>query len=68
MAAMARDRTVDLVELHPPFPLGPRRRRTAIPPTADGPTVRAVECATSVQIVGGRLPGPERHSRYLLGQ
>ncbi len=29
------------------------------PPTATGPTVRAVECGTSVQIVGGRLLGPE---------
>ncbi len=31
-----RDRNVDLVELHPPFPIGSRRRRrTAVPPTAD---------------------------------
>ena len=40
MDAMARDRNVDLVELHPPFPLAlPRSRRTATPPTADGPKV-----------------------------
>jgi len=62
MDAIARDRNVDLVELHPPFPLGPRRRRTATPPTADGPKVRTVECGTSLQIVVGRLLGPERHS------
>ncbi len=64
-----RDRNVDLVEPHPPFPLAlPRSRPTATPPTADDPTVRAVEFRMSVQIVGGRLPGRERHLRYLLGE
>jgi len=53
----------------PPFPLAlPRSRRSTTPPTADGPTVRAVEYGTSVQIVGSRGLGPERHSRYLLGE
>jgi len=46
----------------------PRSRRTATPPTADGPTLRADEYGTSVQIMVGRLLGPERHSRYLVGK
>jgi len=46
----------------------PEVGRTASPPAADSPQVRAVECGTSVRIVGGRLLGPERHSRYLVGE
>ncbi len=69
MDAMARDRNVDLVEFHPAFPPRlPRSRRTATLRTADGPKVRAVECGTSVQIVGGRLLAPEGHSRSLVGE
>ena len=60
MDAMARDRNVDLAEPHPPFPLAlPRSRPTATPPTAHDPTVRAVECGTSSQIVGNRGAGAE---------
>ena len=43
MDAIARDRNVDLVELHPPFPIGPPKSPYAIASAADGPTVRAVE-------------------------
>jgi len=43
-------------------------RRFAIPARPTVPKVRAVECGTSIQIVGGRLLGPERHSRYLVGE
>jgi len=38
---MAPDRNVDLVEFRPPFPLG--SPEVAVPLTADGPRVRAVE-------------------------
>jgi len=58
-----------IFELHPSFPLSsPRSRRTAITTTTGGPRCEPLECGTSVRIVGGRLLGPEAHSRYLVGE
>jgi len=69
MDAMAWDRNVDLAELHPSFPLG--SLEVAVPPSRPQPAVPRcgpLECGTSVRIVGGRLLGPEAHSRYLVGE
>ncbi len=43
----------------------------AVPPSRPQPAVPRcgpLECGTSVRIVGGRLLGPEGHSRYLVGE